>query len=203
MSKEHHVIYVPGLHDQHPINKNLTRFVPLFWKPYGFQGHIVAPHWEEGKEFAPKLKRILAKIDELADQGHIVSLIGQSAGGSAVMNAYSERRNMINGVVDVTGRLREGENVSPSLEVAARSSPAFAESVLLFERKNEPTLSNQDRKKIMTIRPFWDEVVPATTVPLEGATNLVAPIPEHSIGGIAMCTIFAKRILYFLNNLAY
>lgn len=199
--KEHHIVYAPGLNDQNPLNKRLTAVIPKFWKPYGFHGHSVSPHWEEGKSFGPKLETIVNKVDMLLDQGHKVSLIGFSAGGSAVLNAFAERRKEIHGVVNVAGRVREGIQVFPSLDDAAKYSPAFKESVLLFERKNEPTFSASDRKKIMTIRPWWDEAVPASTVDIHDAFNTTAPIIEHVLGGNFILTVYAKKLLYFLKDL--
>lgn len=202
MARQHHIIYVPGLHDQHVFNRSLTKFLPRVWKSYGFYGHILAPHWEEGSSFRPKLDKIVRKIDTLSKQGHIVSLIGQSAGGSAVLNAFCERKKVVNGVINATGRLRKDEHIHPSLLTAARRSRAFGESVLLFEHVNERSLSEKDLQKIMTIRPFWDEIVPASTVPLVGATNRVIPVPEHSLGGIYIVIFFAKQLFDFLQTLA-
>lgn len=200
MFKEHHIVYVPGLSDQSFINKGLSGMLPLIWKIYGFETHIVYPHWQEGNSFQPKLKKILDKIDALSTSVYTVSLIGQSVGGSAVLNAFCERRNMVNGVINICGRVRAGKNVSPTLEIAARNSPAFIESVLLFERKNEPGLNDQDRKKIMTVRPLWDEIVPKSTVPIRGAKNIIVPSFEHSLSGILACTLYSGTALGFLKN---
>lgn len=200
MSKEHHVIYVPGLHDQWILNRTLTNLLPIFWKPQGFYPHVIQPHWEEGTVFAPKLKLVINKIDELVDNGRIVSIIGQSAGGSAALNAFCERKGVLKRAVNVTGRLRAGEKVRPTLDHAAIKSPAFKESVLLFEEQNEHLLTKEDRKRMMTIRPIWDEVVPSSTVFVEGATNLVAPMIEHSLSGALLVSVWSKTILDFLRG---
>ncbi len=105
----------------------------------------------------PKVSPHNKKIDELSDKEYEISLFGQSAGGTAVLNAYIERKNKI---VNICGRLRKGKNVFPSLETAAKGNPAFVESVLLFENQNEKKLTTEDRKKILTIKPLWDGVVP-------------------------------------------
>jgi len=75
VNKEHHVVYVPGLHDQHPLNRNLAKLLPLFWKSHGFYGHVVTPHWEEGNRFAPKLALITVEVDRLASERHTVFII--------------------------------------------------------------------------------------------------------------------------------
>lgn len=200
MSKEHHIIYVPGLHDQLFINKGLTKMLPPIWRLHGFTTHIVYPHWEEGNSFQPKLRKILQEIDELHNLGYKVSLVGQIAGGNAVLNAFTERRNIVSGVVNICGRIRAGENVRPTLEHAGRHSQAFIESVSMFEKDNEPTLTDQDRKKIMTIRPLWDETVPSSTVSIRGAKNIVIPSVEHSLSGILACTVYSGITLGFLRT---
>lgn len=198
MSKEHHVVYIPGLRDQWFLNRNLARLLPLFWDRRGFPIHVVAPHWEQGESFEPKLKAITDEIDRLIEMGHRVSIIGQSAGGSAGLNAFAQRKDVLSKAINVTGRLRAGVNVKPTLEKAAYYSPAFRESVLLFENELGLTLTAEDRKRIMTLRPWWDEIVPASTVPLEGATNLVAPIPEHTLGGAYIMSLYSKVLQSFL-----
>lgn len=196
MKKKHHVIYIPGLNDQHPLNRNLAKLLPLYWNRFGVTTHVISPHWEEGNSFGPKLKLILKEIDKISHLEHTITLIGQSAGGSAAMNAFCERRNMIKKVVNITGRLKKGKDVKPTLEWASRQSPAFKESVLLFERVNEQTLRLSDREKITTIRPFWDETVPSVTVGIKGATNIVVPFPEHSFGGTCILISYALKILH-------
>lgn len=199
MKAEHHIVYIPGLKDQ-SIGKHLVKLLPRFWDNRGFPIHVVFPHWEEGTTFTPKLNKITEQIDQLISDDHRVSVIGQSAGGSAGLNAFCLRKDVMEAAINVTGRLREGMNVRPTLEEAASKSPAFKESVLLFERENEIGLTGKDRKRVLTIRPWWDEVVPAATVPLQGATNLVAPMVEHSLGGIYVMSVYSKVLQDFLKR---
>lgn len=200
MPKEHHLVIVPGLSDQSLLQKKAMELLPLYWKRYGVVGHVVAPNWEDGESFKIKLRKILKVIDKLVDKGYEVSVLGLSAGGSAALNAFAERKKVLGGVVNGTGRLREGRNVRPSLAWAARNSQAFAESVLLFEHKNEPTLAKSDRKKIMTLRPLLDEVVPSPTVAVPGADNRTIPVVGHLLGGVYLGLVMGKDIVAFLNE---
>jgi hypothetical protein len=195
----HCLIYIPGLNDRYPIQKRLTNLLPLYWGRLGIDVHIVPMYWENRETFSIKQKRILDLVDLLVKQGHKVSIVGQSAGGSAAGNVFITRKNTIHCFVNITGRLKVGTNVFPSLTFAARNSSAFTESVTLFEM-NEPKLPAADKKRILTIRPFIDEVVPASTVPVPGATNLVAPFPEHILGGILIDIFYAGRIMDFLQQ---
>lgn len=199
--KEHHIIFVPGLHDQHPFNKTLSTFILFVLKLHGTTGHIVRPNWEEGNSFKPKLKRITDTIDELHDVGHIVSLIGLSAGGSAVLNAFSERKKIVNGAVSVSARLRISKNSKPTFETATKSSKAFGESIILFEKKNKPSLSKTDKQRLMTIRQIIDGTVPSSTSLLENTNQFIAPLPGHQFGAFVIA-IWAGRIMSFLNQLS-
>jgi hypothetical protein len=194
------IIYVPGLNDDKFLNKKLINFLPLIWNKYGFDVFIVRPEWRTGKFFYPKLTLIINKIDELSSKGYAIYLFGQSAGGAAVLNAYTERKNKIKKVVNICGRLRKGKDVLPSLKTETAENPAFAESVLLFENLNENRLTMNDRKKVLTIKPIWDGVVPSSTVALQGATNITIPMVQHSIAGISALTIFSQEILSFLSS---
>lgn len=131
------ILYVPGLHDDAFINSHLTDLLPLIWRKYGFEVFIIRPRWREGKSFFPKLEYIATKIDELSNKGYELYLFGQSAGGSAVLNAFAIKKNKIKKVVNICGRLKKGIDVSPTLKKAAKGNPAFEESVLLFENKNK------------------------------------------------------------------
>lgn len=200
MKKIHYIIMIPGLNDQFPLQKMAMRAAAGFWKRFGVIAHVVEPHWEEGKTFAPKLDIILDKIDQLVMNGNKVSVLGLSAGGSAALNAFTLRKNVLNGVVNGTGRLRAGANVRPSLEWASRNSPAFAKSVFLFENKNEKTLTAKDRKRILTLRPIWDEIVPSSTVAVPGADNRVIPVVSHLLSGAFVCLFYGKEIVKFLDK---
>lgn len=200
MSKEHHIVMIPGLNDQNFLQKKAMELVAQHWKRYGVVGHVVSPNWEDGESFKIKLRKILKVIDELVDKAYAVSVLGLSAGGSAALNAFALRKKVLKAAVNGTGRLKAGENVRPSLRWAARNSPAFAQSVLLFENKNEPTLSKSDRRKILTLRPQLDEIVPSPTVAVAGADNRIMPVVGHLLGGAYVGLVMGKEILAFLNK---
>jgi len=196
MSKEHHVIYVPGLND----TRKGYEFLINGWSIYGVVPHVHRVGWESGESFKPKLKKLVAEVNKLLDKGNIVSLVGGSAGGSAVLNTLVEEPR-INAVVNLCGRLRAGKNVFPSLDLAARNSPSFKESVLLFESV-EPKMKSELRRKILNLIPIWDEVVPKSTVPLKGATNKILFSVEHMFSGFLGMTLFSPIIMRFIKDKA-
>ncbi|MCX6794225.1 MAG: hypothetical protein NTY06_03950, partial [Candidatus Gottesmanbacteria bacterium] len=108
-------------------------------------------------------------------------------------------RDVIHRVVNICGRLR----VSPttgfrSFASRTKSSPAFAQSVKLFE-KREGDLQAADKKRMMTVRAmFGDELVPSDTATVDGAYNIAIPTTEHVLTIAAALTVFSKPIIKFL-----
>jgi hypothetical protein len=198
MGKEHSVIIVPGLGDE----IRGLKIVSNHWCRHGLEPIVHSVGWRDGQtEFQPKLERLVELIDRLTDKGDIVSLVGTSAGGSAVCNAFIERRNTVHRVINVCGRLRTGPHTGfRSFESKTASSPAFSQSIKLFESR-EDSLSDKERQRIMTVRAmFGDELVPSDTTILRGAYNTRIPTPEHMFSiGMAL-TVFSSPLIVFLNK---
>jgi len=195
---KHKVIIIPGLGD----DTRMIKFATNHWQNFGLDIVPYSMGWRDGKnDLKSKLQRLVGLIDEFSQKGNTVSLIGTSAGGSAVLSAFIERRNTIHRVVNVCGRLRTGSQKGiRSFKVRTASSPAFAQSVRLCEER-ESELGDNDRLRIMTVRAmFGDELVPSDTATIEGAYNIKIPTIEHMFSiGMAL-TIFSKPIISFLNE---
>lgn len=199
MSKEHKVIVIPGLGD--------SRTKPLelltnHWKRQGLEPIVHAVGWHDGEDsFEPKLHRLVEVIDSFVGQGDVVSLVGTSAGGSAALNAFIERKSVVHRVINVCGRLRIGPTTGfRSFESKSKSSPAFAESVKLAETQ-EKLLTPSDRQKVMTVRAmFGDELVPPETTVLQGAYNAIIPTAEHVLSIGAALTVFSRPLIVFLRQ---
>ena len=196
MQKPHKVILVPGLGDD-------TRFLNWAtknWQKHGLEPVVHSVGWRDGESsFEPKLKRLISLIDEFVKEGNQVSLVGTSAGGSAVLNAFIQRKDSIHKVVNVCGRLKVGPTSGfRSFQSKTQTSPAFAKSVKLCESEIK-SLSKQDLKKIMTVQAmFGDELVPSETTIIHGALNTKVPTPEHMISIATALTIFSKPMIDFL-----
>lgn len=196
MKKCHHIIVVPGLSG----NSLLFQTLVNSWRMFGFIPHVHDIGWKDSEQsFQPKLQRLVKQIDVLSKDGDIVSLVGTSAGGSAVLNAFCERKEKIHKVVSICGRLRVGKHVYPSFERATKNSKAFYESVRLCEA-NEQLLSTQDKKKFLTVRALFDEIVPPSTSTLAGAKNMQIFSIEHSVSIAAAMTLFIHPTVAFLQN---
>lgn len=198
MSKEHRIIVVPGLGDE----VDRMSWAVNHWRPHGLEPIVHSVGWhDDEREFQPKLRILVEMIDQFAKDGDRVSLVGCSAGGSVVLNAFFERRDVVHRVINVCGRLRSGKQRGfRSFEARTASSSPFAQSVKLFESR-ENLLSKQDRQKVMTVRAFFgDELVPADTTVLQGAYNTVIPTPEHVFSIAMALTVFSKPLITFLTQ---
>jgi len=192
----HHVIIIPGLGD----NAKLTQLAVDHWRTKGFNPIVHAVRWHDAeKDFYQKLKRITNLIDSLYSSENRISLVGCSAGGSAVINAYSIRKDKIHKVVNVCGRIHIGKlNGFRGYNNKTSSSPPFAQSVKLSEQ-NLSTFTQNDLAKIMTVSAmFGDQLVPRNTSYLEGAYNYIIPTGEHVFSITMALTIFSEKILNFI-----
>ncbi len=197
MNKEHHVIIGPGMDGKVDNLQFLTRN----WQAkYGLTPDVMQVVWKDTEHLDVKLARITDTIDELAQRGDTVSLVGCSASGSLMLNAFIERKNVVHKVVNLDGFLRPGNSTGfRSFETRSAASIAFRESVFRFAEL-EQKLTVQDRKKILTVRPFFgDELVPADTVVIQGALNKTVPMGEHVLS-IATALILYRPVIAFLKG---
>ena len=200
---EHHVIIVNGLGETTGRFEAQVMGLKLITKnwseKYQLTPEIIPVEWEDDQNLEQKLKQITDLIDELVKTGNMVSLIGCSAGGSLVLNAFAERKNVIEKVINLDGFVRPGSpKVVEYFEKVGAKSKSFRESVLRFEAL-EPQLSKNDRKKILTVRPLVDELVPPETVIIKGATNKKISAVEHVLG-IATSLIVYDPVIMFLKK---
>ncbi len=190
----HKILLIPGLGDQ----SAHLRFIMKYWKKFGLDVTVYPVGWRDGEAFTPKLNRLLQLVDGFVKDGHTVSLIGNSAGGSAVLNVFAVRKDVIHRVINICGRIRTGTTKGfRSFESRTSSSPAFAESIKMAETA-EKAFTIKDRAKIMTIRPIFDELVPDDTLTIKGATNIQIPMLFHSSGILSALTVFFKSLHAFL-----
>lgn len=183
------LIMVPGLSDNNVFNPILI----WWWKQQGFKMIIFQPKWKESEDYQTKLNRLLNLIDE-ESKNNLVSLIGTSAGGSLVINAFNKRPDKINKVITVCSRLKKGE------EFDTKDYPSFGESVLESE-KNINQFSTKDKEKIMTIRSkFFDELVPNNTSIIDGAKNITVPTGGHLFSILSSLSWYSKPLVEFIKT---
>lgn len=193
----HHVIIIPGLGDA---VRRIT-WLTNHWRRFGLTPIVYPVFWYTNEPFDEKLKRCVSLVDQLYTSGDTISLVGASAGASAVLNTYMERKSNIHKVIAVCGRLRSGDEQGfRSLATRSVTSYSFAQSVRLFENQ-EKQLTHKDREKIMTVRAlFGDELVPEDTATIRGAKNIIVPTPEHVFSIAMALTLFSRPLISFLTS---
>lgn len=193
MSKQHHVIYLPGLGDQRPLAQP---GILKFWRLFGISAQFQSIGWADGEAFEPKLKRIINKIDELSAQGTKVSLVGISVGAGAALNAYMQRKEKISGVVFVCGVLKNSKNVNSSYFL---KNPAFKDSLLISETA-AGKLTNEDKAKMLNMRGLVDNKVLAGDNMIEGVKSKKILAIGHIPAIFVAITFYSPKIAGFLKS---
>lgn len=177
MEFDDHAIIIPGLGN----NVGLLTLATGNWKSKNIVPHIFDAEWAVNEpELQSKLDKAIALVDELIRLGKRISIIGNSAGCSFTMNLFEARKEKIHKIVINCGRIRTGDLPWFTFDKATSSSQSFKEACIKSQ-KIVDELSTEDKRKILTLRPLFDEIVPARTVVIDGANNKVIPLLGHSL----------------------
>ncbi len=190
---KHHIIYVPGLGDHHTYGQNIA--INL-WRFFGFTPHYFPLTWNRKDGLELKLKRLTEKIDSLRESGDVVSLVGISAGASAVLNAYVQRPDIV-GVVYICGKINHPETVRDEV---MKINPDFAESLAELPHSLE-ALSPGRTARLLNLHPRKDLSVPAEDTLIAGATEVIVPGWSHMTGIFFGVVYGAPIISKFLKQL--
>ncbi len=189
----HVVIYIPGLGDG---SVKARRFLVAGWRLYGVQPVVHRMNWADKEPFSIKFQRLLLRIDGLVKDGHTVSLVGESAGASAALNAYAARQNEIHRVVCLCGKLQHAETVHPYTN---RRNPAFAQSMAMLP-VSVKSLSKQRLGRVRSIRPWADHTVSPSDTFVAGAESYTIPTIGHRASIILGNTLFSNVVVGFLKR---
>jgi len=187
-----HVILIPGLGKNH--NERIFLWLRPLWRLYGIHLHVFELHWEDGRDFAGKyrkLKQLAARLPQP------LGVIGASAGASAAVDLLAQEPKLVNGVVTVCGLLDLGFLDPP---VMRRRSPAFLEALTLADK-----YLRTDKKlaaKMLTIRPLADGVVDPGVATTPGATDVIVKTRGHAISIAYILTFKIGLIKRFLTEQA-
>ena len=158
----------------------------------GINAEAADVDWRREEFFDNIINRLESRTRELAELGS-VAIVGFSAGGSMAMNVFGRVRDLDNATaVSIAGRLAEGEmsiwNPRHLAHAAHVSSvlpdgvqyPNFYHSVVHFERKVLPTLSDEDKQRLLVLKPKHDFVVPLSTMEIDGVRTMEVPVYMHN-----------------------
>lgn len=192
-NNNHTAILVSGLNDSRE-----SKLIKNIWKRNGVDILYFESNWKSEESYQKKLGRLLKLIDENSKNNE-VSLIGTSAGGSLVINAFNERKDEINKVITISSRLKKGEESGfRGFTKKTEKSLSFRESVLNSE-KNINNFSSEEKSRIMTIHAlFGDELVPKDTSIIKGTKNIIIPTGEHLFSIWSSLTWYSKILINFL-----
>ncbi len=172
----HYVIYIPGLGDH---NTKGQEFLLKSWRLWGVQPVLVPMLWADKEAFAPKLEQLLAKIDELSNSNtNNVSLVAASAGASAAIAAFAARQSAIHKVALLCGEVKVGVRIKQSYQT---ENPAFVESLQVLG-SNLERIGSQQRERIRSYHPIFDETVPVGDTKIAGVASKCMFVVGHPFG---------------------
>lgn len=184
------VLVIPGLGER---RLGLHRLALQGWRLYGAQADLVPLRWSDGS-WESKRRQLLDRIDIEADQHGRISLVGLSAGGSAVLNAYASRADVIAGVVCVVAKVNRPEAM---LADHIARSPAFVQSLAECAGSLAGLTASQ-HKRILSRYSTRDEIVPWPDAIIDGAPSQRTAGLNHNATIAWELTIGAAATLRFL-----
>lgn len=188
---KHIVLYVPGLGD-HRLDGR--RKLLSLWHYRGIQIEISAKEWTVDHSWEFKLKRLVATIDRLHGPNTSISLIGESAGASAVLQALRLRQDKLNAVILLCGKSQYPERVAPRLY---RKNPALRDAMIGSQAVVD-TLTASEKSKILNLHPLLDPIVPVWETKIPGVKNARIPSIGHATSIIVGMSLWSWRIVSFI-----
>jgi len=189
----HSIIYITGLGDAQATGQRLAIKT---WRLWGVRPVMFQVNWADGEPFAPKFERLLKLIDDAALKGK-VSLVGASAGATAVVNAFAVRSSVLHGAVCIAGKINNPGAISRSYKQA---NPAFAESAAATAL-SLVKIRLEDRRRILSIRAMLDLIVSARDSNLVGAQNRVSWTSGHVFTIAWQITVGAPSFIRWLKQI--
>lgn len=171
-------LYIPGLGDRRRGFFWAQRLLLWGWRLHGYSVRIFTVDWASRGPFDKRFQELLGEIDRWHERGVQVSLIGVSAGASTALLGLQARPSKVVGVVTICGQI----TVENALRgPAARVNPRFLQSL---ERRAATSreLSPELRRRVLTLRPRSDAIVPLEEQLLSGAQRYEMPVDGHLLG---------------------
>lgn len=172
------IIYVPGLFDHVKWVDALQRRALKGWEKHGATTEVFLAGWKDDSDFDPRLDALCERIEQLAEQGLEVSLVGASAGATAVVGALHRLPQHVKAAVIICGKVHRPhiipEFVLDELEVF--DDALDDTQVALAE------LTEDERSKLVSMRSMFDAIVPPKDSIVRGAQNIRMPIIGHLAG---------------------
>lgn len=186
MKQPIHILYLSGFGMDHD---SLRLRMLKLWRFRNVTIELVPMRWESNETFEQKLARIDQAIDRAA--GKQIVIIGESAGGSMAVHMYARRSDDLYKVMGLCGKASQPETVE---ERYYARSPTFRVSM---ERLNESIgqLSEDQRKRFVSIHPLYDPTVPVSETLLPGCKRIRLWTVGHLFAITVALTIFSPLLV--------
>ena len=132
-------------------------------------------------------------ITELSNSGNKIALIGTSAGASVARNLFSDKNLKILRLVTICGPIKDIN--SARFKLGKLLSPTWKTSLEISSKNS----SYDNSQNVLTIVPKFDELVPLTTMAIEGSNKLLISGYEHLYSITTAMSKHARVILEFMN----
>lgn len=185
---KHRILYLNGLGDGKLQCRQLVAIKYLAKRDVQVaHAHV---NWRSGESFENLCEYVLACAqDQLKRHGRI-ALVGSSAGGSLAINVFAKLRHEDIVAVSLCGRLRPGDLPwwdARKLERmaylgTAKESKSFYHSVTHCAQTTLPSLTEQDKRRLVVMKQWVDFVVPRSTMNIDGARTYTLPAIGHGMG---------------------
>jgi len=156
----------------------------------GISVRHVPVDWYAKEPFPDLLTRMTAIVQEELDEYGNVTLCGVSAGGSLAVNVFSGLRHANLTAAVLCGPLRVAKLPwwdRRTLERIAfrdpsRPSQSFFDSVTYCGTAAIPALTDGDKRRLVTVQQWVDDVVPRPTMGIPGVRVVHVPGIGHTFG---------------------
>jgi len=196
MPKRLHIIYIPGLGDEHKPRSQL--WAVRQWARYGVDAELFRMYWGDKKTWHPKFNRLILHIDRLVSKDKSIGIVAASAGASAAINAFAARPDVIVGLVLIAGKVNRPNAIHSIHYTKNPAMPASVEQAV----KSLEQLDPAKRRKILSRYGLFDGYVKRADSCIPGAHNQVSPTLGHFLTIAFQLTLGAPGFILFLKQRA-
>jgi hypothetical protein len=204
-NKRLHILYFNGLGTGKTRRREIVAM--RYLEKRGLSAVHVHVDWYSNEPFEDLLDRMLRTVEAELQNRNKVILVGSSAGGSLVVNILGKLHNKNVLTISLCSRLHLAK--LPwwdwrSLKRMAymgkpKESRNFYESVTYCSKVTIPRLTQMDKKRLVIVRQWADDIVPRATMDIDGVRVFRAPALGHG-WGIAMGVRRLPKIIEVLTR---
>src|SRR5690348_16559570 len=203
------VVYFNGLGNGKPrqLERLAIRVAVHYLARHGISVRHVPVDWYAKELFPDLLTRMTAVVQEELNEHGNVTLCGVSAGGSMAVNVFSKLHDENLTAIVLCGPLRVAKLPRwdrrtlgrIAFHDPSRPSQSFFDSVTYCGATTLPALTQEDKRRIVTVQQWADDVVPRPTMGIPGVRVVHVPGVGHTFG-IAVGLLYLPGIIRGLSK---